>query len=72
MGGGASDMRGDKKAPHFVLIEYCGGWGYYSHADGAANRLEAKFPGQFKFELRPDNGITGRLEVTIFFNAKEP
>ena len=32
MGGQQStspQTKGDKDAPHFVTVEYCGGWGYY-------------------------------------------
>ena len=73
MGGGQSgpEIRGDANAPHYVLMEYCGGWGYYKYADAAASRMEAKYPGKFRFELKKDPGVSGRLEVTIFFNSKE-
>ena len=30
--------------------------------------MEAKYPGQFRAELAMDSGVSGRLEVTIFFN----
>jgi hypothetical protein len=33
--------------------------------------MEAKYPGQFRFELARDAGTTGRLEVTIYLNSKE-
>ena len=65
------EMRGDENAKHYVLVNYCGGWGYYNYAAAIADRIEAKYPGQFKFELLPDDGTTGRLEVTIFFNSGE-
>ena len=66
------EFRGDESAAHFLLIEYCGGWGYYKHAAATASRIEAKYPGKFRFELRSDAGTTGRLEVTIFAYSKAP
>ena len=35
-----------------------------------AERLEAKFPGKFRVELFQDAGVTGRLELNVFFNKK--
>ena len=64
-------IRGPETAKHFILIEFCGGWGYYKHADVTANRIEAKYPGMFKIELRKDRGTTGRLEVTIFHSSQD-
>ena len=32
--------------------------------------MEAKYPGKFRFELSRDNGVSGRLEVTIFLDSK--
>ena len=61
--------RGPDTANHFILIEFCGGWGYYRHASLVADRIEAKYPGMFKMELRKDRGTTGRLEVTIFHHS---
>jgi selT/selW/selH-like putative selenoprotein len=66
------EFRGAEDAAHFILIEYCGGWGYYKYAAEVADRIEAKYPNKFRFELRPDKGTTGRLEVTIFPNSKAP
>ena len=63
--------RGPESAKHFILIEFCGGWGYYKHANGVAERIEAKYPGMFRMELRKDKGTTGRLEVTIYHNSKD-
>ncbi len=62
--------RGNESASHFMLIEFCGGWGYYKHASVVAERIEAKYPGMFRFELKKDQGTTGRLEVTIYHNTK--
>jgi hypothetical protein len=36
-----------------------------------ADRIEAKYPGMFKIELRKDRGTTGRLEVTIFHSSHD-
>ncbi len=63
--------RGSDTAKHFVLIELCGGWGYYKHASLVADRIEAKYPGMFKIELRKDRGTTGRLEVTIYHSSQD-
>ena len=74
MGGGQSqeDVRGNDEAKHFIAIEYCGGWGYYRPASAIAERIEAKYPDLFRIGFYQDAGVTGRLEVTIFFNSKEP
>ena len=37
-----------------------------------AEKLESKWPGKFYTGLKADPGVTGRLEVTIFFNSHEP
>ena len=36
-----------------------------------AEQLEAKYPGQFRVDLAQDTGVTGRLELLLFFNTKE-
>lgn len=36
-----------------------------------AERIEAKYPKQFKVQLNQDSGVTGRLEVTIYFNQQD-
>ena len=66
------EVRGEESASHFILVEYCGGWGYYKHAAAVADRIQAKYAGKFRFELRSDAGTTGRCEVTIFANSKGP
>ena len=63
--------RGSQDASHFILIEFCGGWGYYKHASLVAERIEAKYPNMFRVELKKDQGVTGRLEVTIFHHSKD-
>ena len=63
-------FRGAETAPHFILIEFCGGWGYLKFASAVADRIEAKYPGMFRIELRKDNGVTGRLEVNVYPNSK--
>lgn len=68
--GSAHEVRGDEAANHTILVNYCGGWGYYKYAAAIADRIEAKYPKQFRFELSRDQGTSGRLEVTIFFNSK--
>ena len=67
----SQEFRGSETAPHYVLINYCGGWGYAKYAYAIVDRVEQKYPGQFRFELLPDNGTTGRLEVTLFPNSKD-
>jgi hypothetical protein len=32
--------------------------------------MEAKYPGKYIFQLNRDPGVTGRLEVTIYFNSQ--
>ena len=47
-----------------VLINFCGGWGYYPRAVEAQNLIKEGFPNA-KFKLEGDQGITGRLLVTV-------
>ncbi len=35
-----------------------------------ADRIEAKHPGKFRIELVKDAGVTGRLELTVFFDQQ--
>ncbi len=37
-----------------------------------AEKLEEKHPGKFLIGMKSDPGVTGRLEVTIYFNTKNP
>ena len=72
MGGSPSrEVKGSETAPHYILINYCGGWGYAKYANPIVDRVEQKYPGQFRFDLAPDSGTTARLEVTIFPNSKD-
>ena len=66
--GSKSEKVGSKDAPHLIKIEFCGGWGYYRPASQVVERIEAKYPGKFCFELTKDKGVTSRLEVTAFMN----
>lgn len=72
MGQGMSEYRGEDNAPHFVLIEYCGGWGYYSYASAIADHIEMKYPKMFRILMRQDPDITGRLEGTLFWGTNMP
>ena len=53
-------------APHFIKIEYCGGWGYRKYAIGAIEEIEKVLPGQFHYEIIADPQRSGRLEVTVY------
>ena len=49
-----------------ILVNYCGGWGYYSRARFVKVAVEKQFPHTFDFDMKEDDDITGRLEVTVF------
>ena len=66
----SQEFRGSESASHYVTIQYCGAWGYSAHAYEIFDRLEAKYPGKFRYDLTPDSGATGRLEVTLYCNSK--
>ena len=41
----AKDKFGETEAPHYILINFCGGWGYTKLAVEVAEKLMAKYPG---------------------------
>lgn len=46
MGGSPSrELKGNENAAHYVLINYCGGWGYAKYANAIVDRIEQKYPG---------------------------
>ena len=49
-----------------IVVNYCGGWGYFTKARVIKEAVEYKFPDMFEVELLKDAGVTGRLEVTVF------
>ena len=53
-----------------VVVNYCGGWGYWSKAAYVQEAIENQFPSTFDFELARDKGRTGRLEVTVFIGGE--
>eukprot|EP00347_Sterkiella_histriomuscorum_P018845 403343949 len=61
---------GNEGAPHFMIVEYCNGCGYYRYAVSVAEKIESLYPQQFYIELRPDSEQTGRLDVTMFINQQ--
>ena len=62
----------DKWGKHLIKIEYCGGWGERRYVDEAIDQIERRFPKQFNFKLIKDSRTTGRFEVTLFLNKKNP
>ena len=67
--GSAGSIPENPNAPHKAEINFCGGWGYYQHAMETAGYIEENFPGQFKFELNSDEGISKRLDVKLYING---
>ena len=60
------EVQGNKDAQNVIKVEYCGGWGYRRYALDLVSKVEANFgAGQFKYEFYMDQGVTGRLEVTV-------
>ena len=58
-------------ASNLMKIEYCGGWGYRKYAVALIEEIEKVFgAGQFIYHLHMDEGVTGRLEVTVFPGSK--
>ena len=58
-------------ASNLMKIEYCGGWGYRKYAVALIEEIEKVFgAGQFIYHLHLDEGVTGRLEVTVFPGSK--
>ena len=58
-------------ASNLMKIEYCGGWGYRKYAVALIEETEKVFgAGQFIYHLHRDEGVTGRLEVTVFPGSK--
>ena len=58
-------------ASNLMKIEYCGGWGYRKYAVALIEEIEKVFgAGQFVYHLHMDQGVTGRLEVTVFPGSK--
>ena len=54
MGNWNSDMNEpriakEEAAPHLVVIQYCGGWGYESKVKETISRMNKNFPGKFRY-----------------------
>ena len=66
-----NEVLGNAEASNLIKIEYCGGWGDRKNAVGLIAELEKVFgAGQFIYHLHMDEGVTGRLEVTVFPGSK--
>ena len=37
------------KAPHSIMIQYCGGWGYRKYAVSTIEEIEKKYANVFQF-----------------------
>ena len=61
----AQATRGPEDAAYAMTFQYCGAWGYNVYADEIIAKVDAWYPGQFKYALNKDAGMTGRLEVTL-------
>ena len=58
-------------AKHTIVINYCGYPGFYVNAVDTALMIEDLYPETFRFEFLRDEGMSGRLEVTAFFDTHE-
>ena len=66
-----NEVLGNAEASNLIKIEYCGGWGYRKYAVGLIAEIEKVFgAGQFIYHLHMDQGVTGRLEVTVYPGSK--
>ena len=66
-----NEVLGNPEGKTLVKIEYCGGWGYRKYAVALIEEIEKVFgAGQFIYHLHMDEGVTGRLEVTVFPGSK--
>ena len=72
-----SHIDGNRTNPSaYILLEYCGGWGYGSKVLKVKQEINANAPNQYQFHCKPDEGTTGRFEITYFktladLNAKQ-
>ena len=60
-----------KDAVAFMLIEYCGGWGYLKHAKKLMAEIDAKHENKYMYKLHKDAGTTERFEVTLMGSKDE-
>ena len=65
------EVRGNPENNTLMKIEYCGGWGYIKYVNELIAEIDKKY-GSFYFiyHIYRDEGITGRLEVTVFPMSK--
>ena len=71
MGGSKSKttIAGNHEDPKaYMLVEYCGGWGYMKHCKELQKQVEDLVPNKYQYHLISDAGTTGRFEVTLFAN----
>ena len=61
---------GNYDRPHVIKMEYCGSWGYKPKCVKAIEKITEKFGDIFTFMLYMDEGTSGRLEITAYFNQK--
>ena len=50
----------------FILVNYCGGWGYIEYCADLDRELASKIPNKFLILSRSDPEMTGRFEITLF------
>ena len=66
-----NEVLGNPDASNLIKIEYCGGWGYRKYAVALIEEVEKHIgAGHFAYNLHMDDGVTGRLEVTVFPGSK--
>ena len=52
-------------APNILQMHYWGVWSYQRYVDNVQREVDKMHPGKFRFDLRKDPGVTGRLEISI-------
>ena len=54
-----------------MLVNYCGGWGYYKWVKQLKSEVEIRVPNAYAYQFERDSGLTGRFEVTVFKSADD-
>ena len=54
-----------------MLVNYCGGWGYYKWVKQLKSEVEIRVPNAYAYQFERDKGMTGRFEVTVFPTADD-
>ena len=54
-----------------MLVNYCGGWGYYKWVKQLKSEVEIRVPNTYAYQFERDKGMTGRFEVTVYPTSED-